>query len=72
MAKWEAQYKELMDSQRAGGDFDWGTTVEDSWRDGLETMQGFDDEGLPVVPSYVFGTVSPPFCVSVANVVRRV
>lgn len=56
MAKWEAQYREMMESQRESLDFDYGATMEEAWRDSpFEPMTKFDDEGLPTVAPYVFG-----------------
>ncbi|KIP05602.1 hypothetical protein PHLGIDRAFT_108068 [Phlebiopsis gigantea 11061_1 CR5-6] len=55
LAKWEAQYKDLMDSQRGDLDFDYGASMEESWRDGtLDDMLKFDDEGLPILEPYIF------------------
>ena len=51
MAKWEAQFKDLMDSQRA--DLDYDTYAEESWRE--QNRQNFDEHGLPILEPYAFG-----------------
>lgn len=62
MAKWEAQYKELMDSQRGDLDFDYGTALEESWKEGMfDSMQKLDDDGLPILEPYTFGTLRSSF-----------
>ena len=58
MAKWEAEYNQLMSSTREELDYDYGASIEDEWVDGLTDEKAstrFDEEGLPILGDYVFG-----------------
>ncbi len=66
MAKWEAEFSQLMQSQR--DDLDYESTMRDAWENGLGSYGGmqesrpddfslkFDDEGIPLLDPYTFGT----------------
>ncbi|EGO00115.1 hypothetical protein SERLA73DRAFT_180560 [Serpula lacrymans var. lacrymans S7.3] len=65
MAKWEAEFNQLMTSQREEIDHDYSTAMQDTWESGLggfgehgfvEEPQKFDDEGLPILSEYIFET----------------
>lgn len=64
MAKWEAEFNQLMSSQRDELETDYGTSMQQAWESGLGdlssgTVHGdrleFDDEGVPILNPYVFG-----------------
>ncbi len=59
MAKWEAQFNQMMNSQRED-DLDYGGMMQNAW----ESMSGdlaveppikFNEEGLPILGPYPFG-----------------
>lgn len=57
--KWEAEYNQIMQSQR--DEFDFGEDMENAWKNGLgnfdeefETTK-FDDGGMPILEPYKFG-----------------
>ncbi|THH02071.1 hypothetical protein EW026_g733 [Hermanssonia centrifuga] len=54
MAKWEAEYNQLMSSTR--DEFDYGASMQEAWNTGTanETTIRFDDEGLPILGDYIF------------------
>jgi len=60
MAKWEAEYNQLMNSQRE--DFDYGSVMQEAWENGVgdydDTLLGlkFDEEGIPSLGDYAFET----------------
>ncbi|EKM54250.1 uncharacterized protein PHACADRAFT_97499 [Phanerochaete carnosa HHB-10118-sp] len=58
LAKWEAQYRELMESHRSDMDFDYGASLGEAWRnsefDDEFTKTMFDDEGVPQLQPYMF------------------
>ncbi len=63
MAKWEAQFNQMMNSQREDLDFDYGGMMQNAWEGGMgdsdysfEPAMQFDEEGLPILGDYVFGT----------------
>ena len=58
MARWEAEYNQLMSSTR--DDWDYGQTTESAYNDmaGNEAVTKFDDEGLPILGDYEFGMCS--------------
>jgi hypothetical protein len=64
LAKWEAEYSQLMEGQRSDLDVDYGAMMEEAWRgshlDGTvpDAMPMFDDQGLPRLESYEFGMCS--------------
>ena len=55
MARWEAEYNQLMASTR---DDEYGQAMQGAWSDATanESSIKFDDEGLPTLGDYVFGT----------------
>ena len=57
MGKWEAQYNQLMNSGREDGEYDYGTALNEAWKDEVanDSVMKFDDDGLPVLGNYVFG-----------------
>ncbi|XP_006460776.1 hypothetical protein AGABI2DRAFT_142912 [Agaricus bisporus var. bisporus H97] len=63
MAKWEAEFNQLMSSQRDELETGYGTSMQQAWEGGLgdlssDTVPGdridFDDEGVPMLDPYVF------------------
>ena len=62
LAKWEAEFNQLMNSERSDNfDFDYGRSMEEAWANMPENSFGetalkYDDEGLPILGDYVFGT----------------
>ncbi|KAJ3489054.1 hypothetical protein NLI96_g2421 [Meripilus lineatus] len=58
IAKWEAEYNQLMSSQR--DDLDYGEAMQGAWENGLgdydpqDEHVKFDDEGLPILGDYLF------------------
>ena len=64
VAKWEAQFNQLMNSQREDLDFDYGGMMKNAW-DGVNSTDfspspplQFDDQGIPTLGDYVFGASS--------------
>ena len=61
MAKWEAQFNQLMNSQREDLDFDYGGMMRDAWESqndadySLEPPMQFDGQGVPKLDPYAFG-----------------
>lgn len=64
MAKWEAQFNQLMNAQRDNLETDYGASMQQAWESGLgdfssDSVPGerieFDDEGVPMLGPYVFG-----------------
>jgi len=58
MAKWEAQFSQLMNSQR--DELEYGTDMQNSWEGGIGNYEGekaiqFDAEGIPLLGAYIFG-----------------
>jgi peroxin-5 len=63
-SKWEAELNQLMSSQR--DELEYGTFMQEAWEDGLgafsvddhlqDQYMRFDDEGIPLLPDYTFGT----------------
>lgn len=69
MAKWEAQFNQLMNSQRDELEADYGASMQKAWENGLgdfstDSAPGerleFDNEGVPALGPYVFGLSSCP------------
>lgn len=66
MAKWEAEFNQLMESQRGDVDLDYGASMQNAWDSGVgqwgeppaSTGMQFDDEGLPILGAYEFGKYS--------------
>lgn len=66
IAKWEAEFNQLMSSKREDLDHDYGSEMQQAWESGLGNYEDsgftgdaplkFDDEGLPILSEYVFGT----------------
>lgn len=65
MAKWEAEFNQLMNAQRDDLESDYGASMQEAWKSGLgdlstETVPGerlqFDDEGVPILDPYGFGS----------------
>ncbi|KZT10666.1 peroxisome targeting signal receptor [Laetiporus sulphureus 93-53] len=63
MAKWEAQFNQLMSAQREDGEYehDYGKSMQQAWEDGLggfDSVQDgsmqFTEDGLPILDPYVF------------------
>ncbi|KAH8107237.1 peroxisome targeting signal receptor [Cristinia sonorae] len=63
VAKWEAEFNQLMNSQRSSDlDFDYGAMMQGAWESGLgnwgepalESGTKFNEEGLPVLGEYEF------------------
>ncbi|CAK5281628.1 unnamed protein product [Mycena citricolor] len=63
MAKWEAQFNQLMTSERDDLDADYGAAMKNAWESGLGDFSEdhteysptkFDQSGIPLLPAYVF------------------
>ena len=60
MAKWEAEFNQLMSQQR--DDMDYATEIENAYQTAAaydeisEHALRFDDDGIPILGEYVFGT----------------
>lgn len=61
MAKWEAEFSQLMNSQRDELE-DYGKSMQDAWEAGVgsydqtvDRPMQFDAEGIPVLGDYAFG-----------------
>ncbi|KAL9711560.1 Peroxisomal membrane signal receptor PTS1 [Leucoagaricus gongylophorus] len=63
MAKWEAEFNQLMNAQRDDLESDYGASMQEAWKSSLgdlstETVPGerlqFDDEGVPILDPYGF------------------
>ncbi len=60
VAKWEAQFNQMMSSQREELDFDYGGMMQNAWEGmgqdfNTEPAMQFDDQGIPLLGDYVFG-----------------
>ncbi|KAJ7497554.1 hypothetical protein FB451DRAFT_1211928 [Mycena latifolia] len=62
MAKWEAEFNQLMSSQRDEMDHDYGAVMQSAWEGGIgdfsenagsKTLK-FDSDGIPILSEYVF------------------
>ena len=68
MAKWEAEFNQLMNSQRGDLDYDYGSVMQEALESGLgnwseppaSTGTKFDEQGLPILGDYEFGV----YCMS--------
>lgn len=67
VAKWEAEFNQLMSDQRDELDHDYGVTMQNAWESGVGDFSGthpgeqpleFDAEGIPILGKYVFGMSS--------------
>ncbi|KXN91001.1 Dihydroxy-acid dehydratase [Leucoagaricus sp. SymC.cos] len=64
MAKWEAEFNQLMNAQRDELEADYGASMQQAWENGLGDLSTdaapvgdrleFDDEGVPILASYIF------------------
>ncbi|KAF8588639.1 TPR-like protein [Ramaria rubella] len=66
IAKWEAEYNQVMESRR--DDLDFGHDIEDAWQSGLGNLNEdsqpiepakFDDAGVPILEPYKFEPNNP-------------
>lgn len=61
MAKWEAEFNQLMRARRDEFDLDYEASMQKAWEDyngdftNQESSVKFDNEGLPILSSYTFG-----------------
>lgn len=62
MAKWEAEFNELINKQRDDGEWDYSTAMQNAWEEGGAQLNDmfahnltFDQDGIPVLDPYVFG-----------------
>ena len=75
MAKWEAEFNQLMNAQREDGEWDYSSVMQRAWEENVTDFDDsfthnmkFDHEGLPILEdSYAFGLLSsllyvPHFC----------
>lgn len=55
MARWEAEFNQLMNADRE--DTDYGDAMQGAWNDAVanDLNMKFDDEGLPILGEYIFG-----------------
>ncbi|KAA1476078.1 TPR-like protein [Dentipellis sp. KUC8613] len=61
MAKWEAQFNQMMNGQRDDLDYDYGAGMSEAWQSGVGEWRHtsddsikFDHEGLPMLEPYAF------------------
>ena len=65
MAKWEAQFNQMMNSQREDLDFDYEGMMQNAWENmaksdfSNEPALEFDEQGIPALGEYVFGMNFP-------------
>lgn len=63
MAKWEAEFNQLMNGQRDEPEFDYAKDMQNAWEGGLGDFNGslapkrieFDEYGIPKLEPYEFG-----------------
>jgi peroxin-5 len=61
LAKWEAEFNQLMSSQREEMDDGYGEAMQRAWENGIGDYESepskmqFDDGGVPILEDYVFG-----------------
>ncbi len=67
-AKWEAEFNQLMNAQREDGEWDYSAAMQHAWEEGAAPLDDtfahslkFDQEGLPILDPYVFGSFSLPY-----------
>ncbi len=80
MAKWEAEFSQLMNRQRDELE-DYGSNMQNAWEGGIGNFEDtlgmtnsmkFDGEGLPILGDYVFGmTHLAEFLVSSHNFIEK-
>lgn len=63
MAKWEAEFNELMNGQRDDGEWEYSTAMQHAWEDSITQLDDvfsrnltFDQDGIPILDPYVFGS----------------
>ncbi|EIW83053.1 TPR-like protein [Coniophora puteana RWD-64-598 SS2] len=61
MAKWEAEFNQLMAADREENDYDYGAAMQDAWANSHSGENGFveepvkfDEEGIPILSDYAF------------------
>ncbi|KAJ6500063.1 hypothetical protein C8R47DRAFT_1110301 [Mycena vitilis] len=62
LAKWEAEFNQLMSAQRDELDHDYGTAMQNAWEGGVGDFSEdaesralkFDEEGIPTLTNYIF------------------
>ncbi|KAI0062885.1 TPR-like protein [Artomyces pyxidatus] len=66
MAKWEAEFNQLMNSQREESDHDYGGAMQQAWDGGIGDLSDtfgdsmkFDHEGIPLLEPYKFEPKNP-------------
>lgn len=61
MAKWEAEFNSSMNAQRDDLEADYGASMQEAWKYNLgdlpEERLQFDDEGVPRLDPYSFGSL---------------
>ena len=83
MARWEAEFNQLMTAQREDGEetLDYDEAMKEAWEKGLgnygdsyrnddDGRLRFDEDGAPILGNYVFGVsilVPPPGVVHIPN-----
>ena len=67
-ATWEAEFNQLMNTQREDGEWDMDAAFQRTWAEGVTSWGDtfthslkFDDEGFPILDPYVFGSFSLPY-----------
>lgn len=65
LKKWEAEFHQLMQSQRDESEYDYGEAMKEMWENGMGSYDGenipsppalrFNDEGIPELGRYEFG-----------------
>jgi peroxin-5 len=62
LAKWEAEFSQMMNAQR--DELDYGESMQQAWENGVGDFQEgsstdrpmqFDAEGVPILGEYIFG-----------------
>ncbi|VDB96489.1 unnamed protein product [Peniophora sp. CBMAI 1063] len=64
LAKWEAEFNQLMRSDNEEPDYDYGNMMKEIWEQGLnqspESMEPqYDEQGVPALSTYVFEQQNP-------------
>lgn len=79
LAQWEAEFNQMMNTQREESDDDYGALMQQAWEngigdyreDGLAEPQKFDNEGLPILGEYVFGMIVSSYSSSNCNRIKH-
>jgi peroxin-5 len=65
MAKWEAEFNQLVNARREDGEWDYSAAMQHAWEESAAEFDDsfmhnmkFDHEGLPILDPYVFGLIS--------------